>query len=142
MCVLMVFDVYFFWVNGVLILIEIFCCMFREFGVDVRLVVLGYGDEVVEVGVICIVGWLVLGDCEDCMVGWGVMYGVVLEVVCDCDLVYIQMFFIVYYVGLKVVCMFGLLVVVIYYMLFEEYFGYYVLFLFGGWLKGWVWVFL
>lgn len=136
MRVLMVSDVYFPRVNGVSTSIETFRRTLRELGVEVTLVVPGYGDEAAESGVIRIAGRPVPGDREDRMVGWGAMHGAVLEAARDCDLIHIQTPFIAHYAGLKAARTLGLPVVATYHTLFEEYLGHYAPFLPGGWLKG------
>ena len=78
MKVLMVSDVYFPRVNGVSTSIETFRQTLRRFGVEVRLVVPSYGNEITEPDVIRVPGRPLPGDPEDRLVGWRAMHKIVI----------------------------------------------------------------
>ncbi|MFZ2267453.1 MAG: glycosyltransferase [Azonexus sp.] len=136
MRVLMVSDVYFPRVNGVSTSIETFRQALLGQGVEVRLVVPRYGDEVDEAGIVRVPGRPIPGDREDRLVGWRAMHDAVLAAAADCDLIHIQTPFVAHYAGLKAARQLGLPAVVTYHTLFEEYLQHYAPFVPAGWLKG------
>ena len=112
MRVLMVSDVYFPRVNGVSTSIETFRRTLSAHGVEVKLVVPRYGNELYEPGIVRVAGRPVPGDREDRLVGWRAMHRAVLEAAQDCDLIHVQTPFIAHYAGLKAARKLGLPVVV------------------------------
>ena len=136
MRVLMVSDVYFPRVNGVSTSIETFRRTLAGQGVEVRLVVPRYGDEVDTPGIVRVAGRPVPRDPEDRLVGWRAMHRAVLEAATGCDVIHVQTPFIAHYAGLKAARQLGLPVLATYHTLFEEYVEYYAPFLPGNWLRG------
>ena len=136
MRVLMVSDVYFPRVNGVSTSMETFRRCLGEHGVDVRLVVPGYGNEGSEPGVVRVPGRPVPRDPEDRLVPWRAMHRAVAEAAVGCDLVHIQTPFVAHYAGLKAARSLGLPVLATYHTLFEEYLHFYARWLPAGWLRG------
>ncbi|HJW02404.1 MAG TPA: glycosyltransferase [Azospira sp.] len=136
MRVLMVSDVYFPRVNGVSTSIETFRGQLAEFGVEVRLVVPRYGDEIDQAGIVRVPGRPIPGDREDRLVGWRAMHRAVLEAAQDCDLIHIQTPFIAHYAGLKAARQLGRPVLATYHTLFEEYLQHYAPWLPSTWLRG------
>lgn len=135
MRVLMVSDVYFPRVNGVSTSMATFCQALRTMGVEVRLVVPRYADEVGTPMLQRVPGRPVWGDPEDRLVGWRAMHRTVLEAAQDCDLVHIQTPFVAHYAGLKAARQSQLPVLATYHTLFEEYLGHYAPWLPEGWLR-------
>lgn len=136
MRVLMVSDVYFPRVNGVSTSIETFRRTLSAHGVEVKLVVPRYGNEVDEPGIVRVAGRPVPGDREDRLVGWRAMHRAVLEAAQDCDLIHVQTPFIAHYAGLKAGRKLGLPVVATYHTLFEEYLQHYTKPIPPSWLRG------
>ena len=136
MRVLMVSDVYFPRVNGVSTSIETFRRTLSAHGVEVKLVVPRYGNEIDEPGVVRVAGRPVPGDREDRLVGWRAMHRAVLEAAQDCDLIHVQTPFIAHYAGLKAGRKLGLPVVATYHTLFEEYLQHYTKPIPPSWLRG------
>ncbi|MBL8429181.1 MAG: glycosyltransferase [Dechloromonas sp.] len=136
MRVLMVSDVYFPRVNGVSTSIETFRRTLSAHGVEVKLVVPRYGNELHEPGVVRVAGRPVPGDREDRLVGWRAMHLAVLEAAQDCDLIHVQTPFIAHYAGLKAARKLGLPVVATYHTLFEEYLQHYAKPIPPSWLRG------
>ena len=132
---LMVSDVYFPRVNGVSTSIETFRRTLAAFGVEVRLVVPGYGEDAAEDGVTRVRGWPVPGDREDRLVGWRAMHAAVLDAARDCDLIHVQTPFVAHYAGLAAARKLGRPVLATYHTLFEEYLQHYAPFLPAGWLR-------
>lgn len=136
MRVLMVSDVYFPRVNGVSTSIETFRRTLSAHGVEVKLVVPRYGNEIDEPGIVRVAGRPVPGDREDRLVGWRAMHRAVLEAAQDCDLIHVQTPFIAHYAGLKAGRKLGLPVVATYHTLFEEYLQHYTKPIPPSWLRG------
>ena len=136
MKVLMVSDVYFPRVNGVSTSIETFRQTLSRIGVEVRLVVPSYGNEITEPDVIRVPGRPLPGDPEDRLVGWRAMHKAVLAAAEDCDLIHIQTPFIAHYAGLKAARKLDLPVVATYHTLFEEYLQHYAPLIPRAWLRG------
>ena len=136
MRVLMVSDVYFPRVNGVSTSIETFRRTLSAHGVEVKLVVPRYGNELYEPGIVRVAGRPVPGDREDRLVGWRAMHRAVLEAAQDCDLIHVQTPFIAHYAGLKAARKLGLPVVATYHTLFEEYLQHYAKPIPPSWLRG------
>lgn len=136
MRVLMVSDVYSPRVNGVSTSIETFRRALAGNGIEVRLVVPRYGDEVEQPGIVRVPGRPVPGDQEDRLVRWRAMHREVLAAARDCDLVHIQTPFVAHYAGLKAARKLGLPVLASYHTLFEEYLQHYAAFLPARWLSG------
>lgn len=136
MRVLMVSDVYFPRVNGVSTSIETFRRTLAGQGVEVKLVVPRYGNEIDEPGIVRVAGRPVPGDREDRLVGWRAMHRAVLDAAQDCDLIHVQTPFIAHYAGLKAGRKLGLPVVATYHTLFEEYLQHYTKPIPPSWLRG------
>ena len=136
MKVLMVSDVYFPRVNGVSTSIETFRQTLNRFGVEIRLVVPAYGNEISEADVVRVPGRPLPGDPEDRLVGWRAMHKAVLAAAEDCDLIHIQTPFIAHYAGLKAARKLDLPVVATYHTLFEEYLQHYARLIPRAWLRG------
>ena len=136
MRVLMVSDVHFPRVNGVLTSIETFRRTLAGHGIEVRLVVPRYADEADEPGIVRVPGRPVPGDPEDRLVGWRAMHREVMAAARDCDLIHVQTPFVAHYAGLKAARKLDLPVLATYHTLFEEYLQHYAAFLPVGWLRG------
>lgn len=135
MRVLMVSDVYFPRINGVSTSIETFRKSLREEGIEVRLVVPGYGNDTPVPDVIRVPGRSIPGDREDRLVQWGAMHRAVAAAAHDCDLIHIQTPFVAHYAGLRAARRRGLPVLATYHTLFEEYLEHYAPFLPAAWLR-------
>lgn len=135
MRVLMVSDVYFPRINGVSTSIETFRSGLAGEGVEVRLVVPAYADEVAEPGIVRVAGRPVPGDPEDRIVRWRAMHRAADAAADGCDLIHIQTPFVAHYAGLAAARRRGLPVLATYHTLFEEYLHHYAPYVPPTWLR-------
>jgi glycosyltransferase involved in cell wall biosynthesis len=136
MRVLMVSDVYFPRVNGVSTSMETFRRALAGEGIEVRLVVPRYADEVDAAGVVRVPSRGVPRDPEDRLVSWRALHAVVRREADDCDVIHIQTPFVAHYGGVSAARKLGKPVVATYHTLFEEYLHHYAPFVPASWLRG------